>query len=1563
MPNNIIITPGNREISFQDGSNPARKLTITGSNLSYESTISASNFYTHNSSGRFYGSASYAATASYAAIYYSGSVVSSSYAVTASYALNGGGGGTNLVTGSTYPITSSYSINAISASYIPTSANITASLAEDSISSSYAETAKSASYALTASYALNGGGGGHNVVLVTGSIATQTILYDVVTGQENVISSVGGAIDLSLNKWSVSVLEEWDDVSGDPYYASCSLLLHCNGTDNSISFSDSGPNSLTVTSNGGAKIVSAINKFGSGSGFFDGVNDYLSVPNSVGFNFGTGDFTIECWIRSSDVSAARQRGFFQTSTSPIGLATYFNTGIAIIQGANASGGPLNGGLCANVAGVNVGSNAASITANTWHHIALVRLSGTSSLYVDGTSIASVITPGNCSGTYAAVGGYYNTSFLHSGYIDELRILKGVARYTGSFTPPTTEFENIAYTQYTTNYIATVGGLNDTGSDYGVQKINNSSLKIRKMSNTSQPVSGSQALSNTVDRVYVNVLDYTNVTSASNSTSASYALTSSYAGLSQTASYVNLARSASYVSLAKSASYVNLARSASYYSGNVATASYSPSSGNSISASYALTASYALNGGGGGHNVVLVTGSIATQTILYDVVTGQENTITGIDLSLNKWSVSVLEEWEYTTGDPYYASCSLLLHCNGTNNSTTFSDSGPYNLTVTSVGGAKIASAINKFGSGSGFFDGVNDYLSIPDHPGFNFGSGDFTVECWLYPTAHPAVVYLFGQTNASDVAPFVIALSNGRPSIAASTNGSTWIVNATLATPLTLNAWTHLAAVRYGNKWSVYVNGVENVVAPSTSGTLYDSVNGLGIGADGPGAGVVSYYYKGYIDEFRVLKGVARYTGSFTPPTSEFDNIAYTQTLTNYVATVGGLNDTGSDYGVQKINNSSLKIRKMSDTSQPVSGSQPLSSTVDRVYVNVLDYTNVTSASNSTSASYALTASYASNAGSFLTTGSTYPITASWSNNSVTSSYVITSQTASYYGGNVISSSYSLSSSYAPTNTNITASWSSNAISSSYALTASYVSGGGGGHNVVLVTGSIATQTILYDVVTGQENIITGIDLSLNKWSVSVLEEWEYTTGDPYYASCSLLLHCNGTNNSTTFSDSGPNNLTVTSVGGTKIASAIYKFGSGSAFFDGVNDYISVQDNAGLNFGSGDFTIEYWEYRTSTATQSPILSRNTAVYTPYMVGWRDSAVGPNLALYMSSTGTNWNVASNVSMGSVVFNAWTHYAVTRQGNTFRTFQNGTLISTFTSAASFPAVSGPLQIGRYDTVYYFKGGYLDELRILKGVARYTGSFTPPTAEFENIAYTQNLTNYMATVGGLNDTGSDYGVQKINNSSLKIRKMSNTSQPVSGSQPLSNTVDRVYVNVLDYTNVTSASNSTSASYALTSSYYGGSVETASFASNSVSSSYALTSSYTPIYLLEAYASETYTLPGSFTEDPCRYSYISNTVNVSSSWFNTSTYTFTPQKAGYWEITATYDVYRNAEASMVIKKNTNIVASAGSFNSVAQQITKIVYLNGSTDYIKIFNYGGAALSRSQYDARSWFQARWVGE
>jgi hypothetical protein len=383
-------------------------------------------------------------------------------------------------------------------------------------------------------------------------------------------------------------------------------------------------------------------------------------------------------------------------------------------------------------------------------------------------------------------------------------------------------------------------------------------------------------------------------------------------------------------------------------------------------------------------------------------------------------------------------------------------------------------------------------------------------------------------------------------------------------------------------------------------------------------------------------------------------------------------------------------------------------------------------------------------------------------------------------------------------------------------------------------TGSLAKQTILYNVTSGSQNVITGLNLSGNKWGVDIKEEWDAksVTGDEYYNSCSLLLHLNGSNGSTTFTDNSPTPKTPTSNNGAAISTAQSKFGGASLFLDGTDDYVTVPDNSGFDFGSGNFTIEYWEYRTSTTSQSPILTRNNVQYTPYLIGWYDAAAGGNVAMYMSSGGVSWDLASNVSMGALTTNVWTHYAVTRQGNTFRTFQNGIQISTFTSAAAFPAGSGALQIGRYFSSYYFKGGYIDELRITKGVARYTSNFTPQTSEFpNNSSLTQYATKYVGLIGGLNDRSVDYGIQKLSDTSLKVVKMTQTTSPFpSGS--LSASVDRVYVNVLDYTKVSVTSSysllSKTASYALNASGGGSTLRTGSrypiTASRAITASYAL-------------------------------------------------------------------------------------------------------------------------------------------
>ncbi len=354
------------------------------------------------------------------------------------------------------------------------------------------------------------------------------------------------------------------------------------------------------------------------------------------------------------------------------------------------------------------------------------------------------------------------------------------------------------------------------------------------------------------------------------------------------------------------------------------------------ASYAVTSSYAMNGGsGGGSTPVVSVASLNNQTILYNFSSSQEATITGLTLTNNNWGINVVEEWNSGSGDIYYPSSSLLLHFSGSNNSTTFIDNSPNNLTVTSNNGAKITSSVSKFGDTSGFFDGTNDYLSIANNTVFAFGTGNFTVEAWIYRTG--------GSGNQP------ICQSDA---LGGSTNDKWWFAvistglffgthdaggfSVTTTTTFNTNTWYYVAVTRNSGTMYLFINGVSTAFTTSGTPSGYSlSQNGLSIG----GMSTPSYW-TGYIDELRITKGIARYTASFATQSIEFPN-QLPQYETKYVGLIGGLNDTGSDYGIQKLDDTSLKIRKMSVSGTPVSGSPVLSSSVDRVYVNVLNYSNV----------------------------------------------------------------------------------------------------------------------------------------------------------------------------------------------------------------------------------------------------------------------------------------------------------------------------------------------------------------------------------------------------------------------------------------------------------------------------------------------------------------------------------------------------------------------------------------------------------------------------------------------
>ena len=923
----------------------------------------------------------------------------------------------------------------------------------------------------------------------TGSLAKQTILYNVVSGSSNTITG----LNLSGNKWGVDIKEEWDakSIPGDQYYNSCSLLMHFNGSNGSTTFTDNSSTPKIATPAGNAQISTAQSKFGGASLLLDGSGDYLTFPSNSAFAYGTGNFTIECWI------------YFAAGSSYREILSHRPTAGSVSTNGTLGINPNNGIFWyTNTFIINYDTN---IGTNQWSHVAICRNGSSIKIFVNGTEVGSATNSDNLTSNLATIGANADGSETFNGYIDELRVTKGVARYTTNFTTSSVAFANNASVlQYATKYIGLIGGLNDRNVDYGVQKLNDSSLKVVKMTQTTSPLVGSGSLSGSVDRVYVNVLDYTkvSVTSsyATNALTASYILgggangssgtsggsgssgssgqsgtsgssgsggssgTSATAGSSGTSGVGSPGTSGSSggsgTSGSSGATGTSGSSGATGASGSSGTsgggASLSTGSLYPITSSWShrsLTASYALNASGGGSSLavgqtfvsngsqtvytlsqtaanrdqILVvtngvvqsrsgsnytvsgttltlsdpvqsgglidvrfinagqgssgtsgingtvqTGSIAKQTILYNVVSGSQNTITGLNLSGNKWGVDIKEEWDAViiAGDQYYNSCSLLLHFDGSNGSTTFTDNSPSPKTVTSNNGAAISTAQSKFGGASGLFDGTDDYLSINYNSAFNFGTNSFTWESWIYPTNISGIDGIYATSGGSGVNPkFVIHLNAGTPSIHYNnlTNGNDLYTTATSA--VSINTWTHLAFVRNGSNWTWYINGNSaGTGTNNTNITFTSQPTYIGYGGE-------DYFtpFNGYIDELRITNGVARYTGNFTPSTTAFpNNTGLTQYATKYVGLIGGLNDKSVDYGVQKLSDSSLKVVKMTQTTSPFpSGS--LSSSVDRVYVNVLDYNKVNVTSSY--ATNALTASYASNSAGGVTSGKVFAMT------------------------------------------------------------------------------------------------------------------------------------------------------------------------------------------------------------------------------------------------------------------------------------------------------------------------------------------------------------------------------------------------------------------------------------------------------------------------------------------------------------------------------------------------------------------------------------------------------------
>lgn len=219
-------------------------------------------------------------------------------------------------------------------------------------------------------------------------------------------------------------------------------------------------------------------------------------------------------------------------------------------------------------------------------------------------------------------------------------------------------------------------------------------------------------------------------------------------------------------------------------------------------------------------------------------------------------------------DIYYDNTSLVLLCDPGENypggMRAFQDSSLLRTTVSTNGDTTLSAAQSKHGGYSGYFDGNADYLSIPSNAGLNFGTNDFTVEAWIRPTSLTNAPFLFAKLASWNTANDGWFIELGPSNV--------WFGHGILAgnykafsTTLNNDTWYHVACTRVGSSLTVFVNGVS-----LGSQTLASAASSYDNSAQAVIASTrtlnTSFDYAGYIDDFRVTKGIARYTGNFTPP-------------------------------------------------------------------------------------------------------------------------------------------------------------------------------------------------------------------------------------------------------------------------------------------------------------------------------------------------------------------------------------------------------------------------------------------------------------------------------------------------------------------------------------------------------------------------------------------------------------------------------------------------------------------------------------------------------------------------
>jgi hypothetical protein len=667
-------------------------------------------------------------------------------------------------------------------------------------------------------------------------------------------------------------------------------------------------------------------------------------------------------------------------------------------------------------------------------------------------------------------------------------------------------------------------------------------------------------------------------------------------------------------------------------------------------------------------------------------------------------------------DPYFENVTMLLSADGTNGAqnNTFLDSSTNNFTITRNGNTTQGTftPFSKVdGRWSNYFDGTGDYLSVPRSTDFLPGANvDFTFEVWFYPTATPG-----GATNVVGLGEFGtnadwhMGVNSSLQLTFYLQSTTTTYTNSTQA--LTLNQWNHLAISRSGtgsNNLKLFVNGVSQSF--SVNNTLVGTgTNPLTIGADNGGdEGNIT----GYLSNLRLVNGQGLYTANFTPTTSPLTTTSQSVTASN----------------VELLTLQSNRFIDNSSNAATITRNGDVSIQTFSPFPTLTAYASGTNGGSG----------YFDGSGDYLTAPSTsgqlgaaeftleawiYPISKAtnfptiWGNYS---SYT-TGSLGLFAGHNTgTTTKYQLAINGASfpviqsTDSIVYNQWTHIAVvrNSSNVITL-YLNGVANGTYTTTATlnGTSGTSWIGASGDDLVNSVFNGYISGLRVVKGTAVYTAAFTPPTaPLTAITNTSLLCNFTNGG--IIDAAMSNDLET-VGGAQISTTQSKFGGASMYFDGTGDYLRGNAfTAGLT-GSGDFTIEGWVYISSLpGAEVSFCSTCESGGTGIIFGLGG---GGNVNKLQLAIG-NLSVGNPTVVDSVNFTtgAWVHFAAVRYNGTIYVYKNGTSIGTPTSA------SGTLDrqtvtVGAFPSGASTLTGYIDDLRITKGYARYTASFTAPVGPF--------------------------------------------------------------------------------------------------------------------------------------------------------------------------------------------------------------------------------------------------------